>query len=72
MKKGKPIGKGNNTIQAAWLGIGGIMSFSFATISAAIISRYLTKEEYGTYKQVMYEGCLALSNFLYFHLLPIK
>lgn len=46
--------KGNNTVQAAWLAIGSLLSFGFSIASAAILSRYLTKEDYGTYKQVMY------------------
>lgn len=44
----------NNTLQAFWIGIGSLCSFGFSLVSAAIISRYLTKEDYGTYKQVMY------------------
>ena len=44
----------SNTIQAFWIGFGSLCSFSFSLISAAIISRYLTKDDYGTYKQVMY------------------
>ena len=44
----------NNTIQAAWVGIGSLSSFLFTVASSAILSRYLTKDNYGTYKQVMY------------------
>lgn len=44
----------SNTVQTAWLGIGSLVSFSFGIVSAAILSRYLTKPEYGTYKQVLY------------------
>lgn len=44
----------SNTIQTAWLGIGSLVSFSFGIVSAAILSRYLPKPEYGTYKQVLY------------------
>lgn len=44
----------SNTIQAFWVGFGSLCSFGFSLISAAIISRYLTKDDYGTYKQVMY------------------
>lgn len=44
----------SNTIQTAWLGIGSLVSFSFGIVSAAILSRYLSKVEYGTYKQVLY------------------
>lgn len=48
------INQANNTLQAFWIGIGSLCSFGFSLISAAIISRYLTKDDYGTYKQVMY------------------
>lgn len=44
----------SNTYQAMWVGLGSIASFAFSIISAAILSRYLSKSEYGTYKQVMY------------------
>ncbi len=41
-------------MQAAWLGVGSLSSFAFSIISAAILSRFLSKSDYGTYKQVMY------------------
>lgn len=44
----------SNTAQSVWLGIGSLLSFSFGIVSAAILSRYLSKLEYGTYKQVLY------------------
>lgn len=44
----------NNTQQALWVGIGSLVSFCFSIVSAAIVSRYLTKDEYGTYRQVLY------------------
>lgn len=44
----------SNTTQAAWIGIGSLCTFGFSLVSAAILSRFLTKEDYGTYKQVMY------------------
>lgn len=46
--------KTSNTSQAAWIGIGSLCTFGFTLVSAAILSRYLTKGDYGTYKQVMY------------------
>lgn len=48
------IKKDSNSIQAIWLSVGNFVSFSFGIISAAILSRFLTKEDYGTYKQVLY------------------
>lgn len=52
----------NNTIQAMWVGIGSLCSFLFTIISAAILSRFLSKSDYGTYKQVMfvYQTLLAV------------
>lgn len=44
----------SNTVQALWLGIGSLFSFGFSIISAAILSRYLVKEDYGSYRQVLY------------------
>lgn len=44
----------SNTMQALWVGIGNLASFAFTLISSAILSRYLDKADYGTYKQVMY------------------
>ena len=44
----------NNAKQAAWVAIGSFVSFSFAIVSSMILSRYFDKEEYGTYKQVLY------------------
>ncbi|MGN6645363.1 MAG: oligosaccharide flippase family protein, partial [Cytophaga sp.] len=44
----------SNTNQALWVVIGSLSSFSLAMISSAILSRYFPKEEYGTYKQIIY------------------
>lgn len=46
-----------------WIGIGSLCSFLFSIVSAAILSRYLTKDAYGTYKQVMYVYTTLLSVF---------
>lgn len=46
--------KKSNTVQALWIGIGSLASFGFTLISSAVLSRYLNKADYGTYKQVMY------------------
>lgn len=40
--------------QALWLGISQASSFVLAFLSAAILSRYFDKTEYGTYKQIIY------------------
>jgi len=48
--------KGNqsNTYQALWVGIASFNSFALAIVSAAILSRFLDKTEYGTYRQIIY------------------
>ena len=46
--------KNSNFHQALWLGIGQFSSFALAFISAAILSRYFDKTEYGTYRQILY------------------
>jgi len=48
--------KGNqsNTYQALWVGIASFNAFALAIVSAAILSRYLDKAEYGTYRQIIY------------------
>jgi len=53
----------SNTSQATWIGIGSLFSFLFSIVSSAILSRYLTKGDYGTYKQVMYVYNTLLSVF---------
>lgn len=53
----------SNTAQAMWIGIGSLFSFLFTIVSAAILSRYMTKDEYGTYKQVMYVYSTLLTVF---------
>jgi len=44
----------SNQTQVFWISLGKLSSFALAFVSAAILSRYLSKEDYGTYKQVMY------------------
>lgn len=46
--------KSNNTVQALWVGLGSLSSFALGIVSAAILSRYFDKAEYGTYKQILY------------------
>ncbi|WP_353137268.1 oligosaccharide flippase family protein [Pseudopedobacter sp.] len=49
------IGNNNsNTSQTFWLSIGNLITFGFSIISVAILSRYLSKEDYGAYRQVIY------------------
>ena len=48
------MAKTNNTRQAAWIAIGSLFSFGFTMVSSMILSRYFSKEDYGTYKQVLY------------------
>jgi len=44
----------SNTIQALWVGLGYLGTFLVALGSAMVLSRYLSKEEYGTYRQIIY------------------
>lgn len=44
----------SNTKQAGWVFVGSLMSFLFTVVSSMILSRYFNKEDYGTYKQVLY------------------
>lgn len=47
-------GNKNNTHQALWVAAGSLSSIALTIISAAILSRYLDKSEYGTYRQIAY------------------
>ena len=44
----------NNTRQTALVALGSFASFGFALFSSMLLSRFLSKTDYGTYKQVMY------------------
>ena len=44
----------NNTIQVFWIALGSLFAFGFGIVSSMILSRYFPKEDYGTYKQVIY------------------
>ena len=46
-------GKDNST-QALWVALASFSNFSLAIVSAAILSRYLDKDSYGTYRQIVY------------------
>lgn len=46
--------KTNNTIQAFWVALGSLSSILLGIISAAILSRYFSKADYGTYRQILY------------------
>lgn len=41
-------------MQAFWVAMGTLSSMSLSLVSAAILSRYFDKAEYGTYKQILY------------------
>lgn len=40
--------------QTIWVALGSLASFGFSMLSSIILSRFFSKEDYGTYKQVMY------------------
>jgi len=44
----------SNIHQAFWVGMGSFSSFALGIVSAAILSRYFEKTEYGTYRQIIY------------------
>lgn len=44
----------SNTQQAFWVALASLVTFSFGILSAAVLSRYLSKIDYGTYKQVLF------------------
>lgn len=44
----------NNSLQAFWVSLGSLFSFGFALVSSIILVRYFTKDDYGTYRQVLY------------------
>src|SRR5690606_19883838 len=44
----------SNTVQAFWVALGTLSTFGLSIVSAAILSRYFDKAEYGTYKQILY------------------
>lgn len=46
--------KQSNTLQAIWVSLGYLGTFLVALGSAMVLSRYLSKEEYGTYRQIIY------------------
>jgi O-antigen/teichoic acid export membrane protein len=46
--------RNNHTIQTFWVGLGSLSAFALSIISAAILSRYFDKAEYGTYRQILY------------------
>lgn len=55
----------SNTIQVFWLSIGQIGSFALSFVSAAILSRYLSVDEYGSYKQILYLYTTATALFTF-------
>ncbi len=44
----------DNTIQALWIVMGSVATLAISLLSVAILSRYFSKEEYGTYRQIIY------------------
>ena len=44
----------NNSKQAFWVLLGALSAFIFSLVSAIILSRYFTKADYGTFKQILY------------------
>lgn len=44
----------SNTQQAFWIALASLVTFSFGILSAIVLSRYLSKSDYGTYSQVLF------------------
>lgn len=53
----------SNFNQALWLGISSVSSMLVSIVSAAILSRYFDKAEYGTYKQIIFVYTTLLTIF---------
>lgn len=53
----------SNFNQALWLSIGYVCSMAVGILSSVILSRYFSKTEYGTYKQIMYVYQIMFSVF---------
>lgn len=47
-------GRSNNFYQALWLGVSQMSRILLTFLTGALLSRYLSKSDYGTYKQVLY------------------
>ncbi|WP_221250075.1 oligosaccharide flippase family protein [Desulfuromonas versatilis] len=54
MKKLAFLKRENNTTQALWVGLGSFTSFALVILVAAILSRLLNKQDYGTYRQILF------------------
>lgn len=53
----------SNTQQAFWIALGSLFSFGFGIVSSMILSRYFSKGDYGTYRQVLYIYSTLLTVF---------
>ena len=53
----------SNTRQALWVGVSSLSAFLVGILSSAIFSRYFEKQDYGTYKQVVFIYTIFLSLF---------
>jgi O-antigen/teichoic acid export membrane protein len=48
------VEKNSNSAQVFWVALGSLSAFAFGLVSAALLSRYFSKTEYGTYRQILY------------------
>lgn len=44
----------SNSVQSFWLALSTFSSIAFSILSVAILSRFLSKSDYGTYRQIVY------------------
>lgn len=55
--------KTSNFSQVVWLVVGQLSAYVSVFLSAAILSRYLTKQDYGTYRQILFVYTTLMSVF---------
>ncbi|TKG95419.1 hypothetical protein EYV94_08220 [Puteibacter caeruleilacunae] len=44
----------SNTQQAVWVALGSLSAFLMSIVSSMVLVRYMSKSDYGTYKQILY------------------
>ena len=59
----KTIISQSNTRQALWVGVSSMSSFLVGLLTSIIFSRYFEKQDYGTYKQIIFIYTILLSLF---------
>ena len=60
-----PAGGKSRTSESIWLGLARMLSLGMSFVLAAILSRYMTVDGYGTYRQVLYVYTTLLTFFAF-------